>query len=89
MTPDSSGLDAFSGLIPRPQLITERLDDVIGRNRNVGCAAFDHAQYRSKDSADGSDFVTLAIVCGRQRVVVPEEFVRAVYEVNFQVRSPV
>jgi hypothetical protein len=60
---------------------------VVGGNRDVGCAALNHAEHRSEDTADGRDFVAVLIACGRQRVIVAKEFVGAVYEMNFQFRS--
>ena len=45
-------VDAGAGLIARPQIIAERLDDVIGRNGNMGGAVADHAQDRCEYASD-------------------------------------
>ena len=39
------GLDALAGLVAGPQLVAERLDDVIGRDADVRAAALDHLQH--------------------------------------------
>src|SRR6476660_6218378 len=36
------GLDARTGLLARPQSVSERLDDVIGGDGDMRCATLDH-----------------------------------------------
>ena len=45
------GLDAGAGLVAGPQLVAERLDDVIGGDADVRGAAGDHAEHRRDDAA--------------------------------------
>ena len=64
--------DAFTSLVARPQFVAKRFDNVIGRNRDVRGAAFDHAQNRSENTSDRGDLSSVRILRGRQSVVVPE-----------------
>src|ERR1051325_1939171 len=43
----------------------------------------DHAQDGLEDASHGCDLVARLIVCGRQRIIVPEQLVGAVYQMDF------
>jgi hypothetical protein len=77
-------VDALSCLIAGPQLISERLNHVIGRNRKVGYAALDHSEHGRENTTNGGHLVAFSIASGGQRIIMAEEFVRAVYEIDFQ-----
>src|SRR5262249_15729447 len=64
--------------------VAKRLDVVIGCHCEVRGASLDHAQNRGKDATNRSDFLPVGIARRRQGVVVPEQFVSAVNEMNFQ-----
>ena len=81
------GLDAVARLVAGPELIAERLDDVIGRDPDVGGADRHHAEQRCQHAADRSDFPAVAITCRRDGIVMPEELVRAVDEMNVHTSS--
>ena len=49
------GLDAFARFVAGPQIVAERLDDVIGGNADVRDAAFEHLHDRPEHSGDGSE----------------------------------
>ena len=55
---------------------------------DMGGTATDHAENRREYAAHGSDFLAIGIAGGRKRVVVPEQFVCAVDEVDFQRGAP-
>ena len=73
------GLDTFTGLIIWPQLVAEGFDHVIGGDRDMRCPFFDHAQHGGQNPANRSNFMPLVVTRRRQRVVVPKQFVGAVY----------
>ena len=57
---------------------------MIGSNSDVRGAMLEHAQHGSEDASNRSEVETVLILRRRQRVVVPEQFVSAVDQVNFQ-----
>ena len=61
---------------------------MIGRNPDVGCASLDHTEHGGEDAANRSDFPTILVAGGGQRIVVPEQFVGAVDQMNMQVHTP-
>ena len=61
---------------------------MIRRNRDVRGAAADHAQHRRQNAADGAHLATILVPRGRQRVVMPEQFVSAVNQINLQGAPP-
>jgi hypothetical protein len=56
---------------------------MIGRNRDVRGAAFDHAQHRGEDASDCRDLHAVLIPRRGQRVVVPEQLVSSVNQIDF------
>jgi hypothetical protein len=75
-------LDAFSGLVPRPQVVTERLDDVIRRHADVGRALLHHLQDRLQHPDDTTKRPVLALREPAQAVEVAEQLVGAVDDVD-------
>src|SRR5262249_47336871 len=75
-------LHPLACLITGPQLIPERLDDVIGCDRQVRGDAVEEREDRSDDAAYGGDFAPVLRFRRRQRVIVSKEFVRAVDEIH-------
>jgi hypothetical protein len=61
---------------------------VIGGHAHVGRAGVDHPQNGRQHAAHRPDFAAVAIARGRDGVVVPEEFVRAVDEMDVQLATP-
>ena len=76
-------LDAGAGLVARPELVAERLDDVIGRDADVRRAALDHlaAPYCSTPTT-APNGRSLPLLNAAQAVEVAEELVGAVDEVD-------
>jgi hypothetical protein len=60
---------------------------MIGRDANVGGTATDHSENRREHASHASDLLAIGISGGRKRVIVPEQLVRAVDEVDFQLPS--
>ena len=58
---------------------------MIGCDRDVGRATFDHSEHGRENAANGSDFFAFPIACRGQRIVVAEQFVGPVYKINLQV----
>ncbi len=73
-------------LVAAPELVAERLDDMVGRDADVRRAFVDHAENRAQHAADGGHFATLGIFAEGQRVVVPEQLVSAVNQMDVQGR---
>lgn len=76
------GLDAFAGLVAGPQLVAERLDDMIGGDAQVRGAALDGLEHGVEDAEHGAERRILALVEAAQAVEMTEELVSAVDEVN-------
>ena len=49
---------------------------MVGRDGDVRGASTNHAQGRREHASHRGDFAAIAIPGGRQRVIVPEQFVR-------------
>ena len=54
-------LDAVAGLVPGPEPVPERLDDVIGRHAHVRGAAVDHREDGREHAAHRADFAAVGI----------------------------
>ena len=80
------GFDAFAGLVAGPELVSERLDDVIGRHRQVRGASVDHPEDRADHAAHRANLQAVGVACRRHRVVVTEQLVGSVDEKNLQAR---
>ena len=76
------GLDAGRGLVAGPQVVAERLDDVIGRDADMRRALLDHLQHRLQHAAHGAERAVLALVEAAVAVEVAEQLVGAVDEVD-------
>src|SRR5207245_8107641 len=82
------GFDAFAGFVTWPQFVAKRFDNVIGRNSDVRGTVLDHAQHRREDASDRGYLPPIRIPCGRQCVIVPEQFVCAVDQMDVQSAAP-
>ena len=82
-------LDAGRGLAARPELVAERLDDVVGGDADVALALLDHLEHRLQDADDGTERSVLALVEAAQAVEVAKELVGAVDEMNDHDRDDV
>ena len=80
------GIDASTSLVARPEIIAERLNHMIGGHGEVRDAGAEHSQHGSHDPSNCGDFTTGIVARGRQRVKVPEQFVRAVNQIDFQAK---
>ena len=82
-----SGSMPCAGLVARPQLVAERLDDVIGRDADVRGPRRHHAEQRRDHAAHGPDFAAVAHRGRGHREVVPEQLVGAVDQIDVHIRS--
>ena len=73
---------ARARLVPRPQLIAERLDDVVGRHADVAGAALDHAEHGAHDPPGCGHLTPAAVDVRRQGEEVAKQLVGAVYEID-------
>src|SRR2546427_507227 len=79
---EQRGLDALPGLVVGPEVVAERLDDVIGRHTDVSRSGLDHLQYRMQHAADGAEALILALAEMAPAVKLAEQLVRTVDEMN-------
>jgi hypothetical protein len=75
-------LDSFAGLVPRPQLVAEGLDDMVGGNTHVSLALLDQLQHRLQHADYGAVRPVPAFGEAAQAVEVAEELIGAVDEVD-------
>src|SRR2546430_2623061 len=73
---------ALARFVSGPEVVAERLDDVIGRDAEVGCATLEHALDRAQYSHDGRDLVAIAALLPRHRVEMAEQLVCAIEQMN-------
>ena len=76
------GLDAVAGLVAGPEVVAERLDDVIGRDADVRGAAFDHLEHGVEHAEHGAEGLVLPLVEAAQAVEMTEQLVGAVDEMD-------
>jgi hypothetical protein len=74
-------LDALRRLVARPEAVSERLDDVIGRHADVRGSLLDHLQHGTEHAGRGGKGPLLDPGDAAKTVEVPEQLVRAVHEV--------
>ncbi len=76
-------LDAVAGLVAGPQVVAERLDDVIGRDADVrGAASRSSRSTVLSTPIDGAERLVLALAEAAQAVEVTEQLVGAVDEMD-------
>jgi hypothetical protein len=83
---EKRGLDPIACFVTRPETVSKRLDDVIGRNADVYGAAFDHFEQRVEHAYDSTIGSILALVEAAQTVEVPEQLVGSIHDVNDHIR---
>jgi hypothetical protein len=79
---EKRGLNPIARFVARPEAVSKRLNDVIGRNTDVHGATFDHFEHRVEHAYDSTIGSILALVEAPQAVEVPEQLVGPVYDVN-------
>src|SRR5437764_13962040 len=77
------GLDSFAGLVVGPEIVAERLDDVIGGDTDVRRTGLDHLQHRVQYARDGAEGFVLALVPAALAVEVAEQLIRSVDQVDY------
>jgi hypothetical protein len=75
-------IDPVAGLVSTPELVTKRLDDMIGRNTQVRGALLDHLQDGAEHTGDRGVGLVLPLVESAQAIEMAEELVSAVDEMN-------
>ena len=86
--PQDLGRHAGTGLVARPQLVAERLDDVVGGHTQMRDAAFEHGQHARDNAPGGAEADTVGGLARRHPEVMAEQFVGAVDEVDLHTPSP-
>ena len=84
------GVDARAVLVPRPQVVAERLDDVVGGHADVGGALLQHLQHGARPRPGWR--ATSSPVVGhvrRQREVVAEQLVGPVDQVDLEAHGSI
>jgi len=84
---EERGLDTFARLVAGPEVVAEGLDDVVGRDPDVGRFVLDHLQHGMQHSRDGAVRLVLAFVEAALAVEVTEQLVGAVEDVNDHLES--
>jgi hypothetical protein len=79
---EKRGLNPIARFVARPEAVSKRLNNVIGRNADVHGATFDHFQYRIEHAYDRTIGSVLTLGEAPQTVEVPEQLVGSVYDVN-------
>src|SRR5207237_5140048 len=64
---------ALARFVSGPEVVAERLDDVIGRDAEVGCATLEHAQDRAQYPHDGRDLVAIAALLPPRRHAMADQ----------------
>ena len=75
-------VDALAGLVARPELVAERLDDVVGGDADVGGAALDHPEHGVHHAARRGERRLGARGGALPAVEMPEQLVGAVDQVD-------
>ncbi len=81
------GVDALAGLVPGPQLVAEGLDNVIGRDPDMGGAVAQQLQDRTEHAPDGCHLVAGRVAMRRRAEEVAEQLVGPVDEVHLHGRT--
>ena len=76
------GIDAGAGLVARPEVVAEGLDDVIGRDADVRRAGLEHLQHGVQHAGRGAERLTVAPAAAAAAVEMAEQLVGAVDEVD-------
>jgi hypothetical protein len=58
---EEGGLDTLAGLVARPELVAEGLDDVIGRDADVRGALLDHLEDGIEDAEHATEWRVVAL----------------------------
>ncbi len=75
-------LDPVARLVLWPEIVAERLDDMIGRDAEVRRAAFNHLQHGIQYAEHGAEGSVVTLVEAAQTIEVSEQLVGAVDEMN-------
>src|SRR5437588_7657247 len=80
-------IDTLARLVPRPQIVAERLNDMVGRDPDVRNSRLKHHGNASQHSACSRNLLTLLVRMGRHSVEVAKYLVSAIDEVNVQLNA--
>ncbi len=81
-------VDAFSRLVARPEVVAERLDDLVGGHADVGGPLFEEVVHRPQDPAGGTVGTGLRARLLGQAEVVAEQLVCPVDEMCLHAATP-
>ena len=77
----NAGLDSGAILVPRPHLVPERLDHMVGRDADVGGTFLEQLDHRSEHSTGRPDLSTVCCHMRRCSEVIAKEFVGSIDQV--------
>ena len=72
------GVDSRSGLVARPQIVSKRLDHVVGGDADVGGPVLEHRHHGSEHPADGADLLSRGVPARGHGEEVTEQLVGTV-----------
>jgi hypothetical protein len=75
---EEGGLDPLAGLVARPKIVTEGLDDVVSGHPDVGCPGLDHLQHGVQDPDYGAKGRILSFMETTKPVEVAKQLVGSV-----------
>ena len=81
------GIDAFTRLVPGPQVVAERLDDVVGGHADVGGPLPQQLQHRADHPPHRGHLVPGRVAMGRRAEEVAEQLVGPVDQVHLHGKS--
>src|SRR5438034_3599842 len=85
---EQARIDPLTRLVPRPEIVAEGLDHVIGRDADVRNSRFKHPSNTSQHSPRRRDLLTPPARMRRHSVEVAKKLVGAIDEVDFQLSCP-
>src|SRR5690606_39275641 len=74
-------VDPRAVLVGGPQVVAERLDDVVGGHADVGGTLLDHGEHRPRDASRRSHLTAVVGQVGGEGEVVPEQLVGPIHQV--------
>src|SRR4029079_4418709 len=74
--------DPVARLVATPKLISERLDDMVGRDADVRGAGLQHLEYRAEHPEDSPHWRILPLIEPAGAIEVAKKLVRAVDEMD-------
>src|SRR5437867_44664 len=78
---------AFTGLVARPEVVAERLDDMVCRYTDMSDTGLEHAKHATKYAASGPNLLAPGIHVRGESVEVAKQLVSTVQYVDIHRRN--